>query len=284
MTSITLDAQLEIRLKTLWGAAAMPFAPEVTQLFWTAATQELLNHLRQMLALRSHGLLHGSNGVGKTVLVDALLAALPEKLFAPTRLAHSSLSGSDLLRAFCHALGLPPQMRRSDNIHQIHGHWQSLGALHPVLVVDEAQNLSAQALEELRLLGCAPRRSAQPPPFSLLLVGDDDLLPRLQMGIHRPLRSRLGFSLAMTPFTEEQTLAYLSDRWRHVGVAQDPFQENAQKLLHQGAGGVARTLNQLAQLAILHAARSNQRQLSADHVRAALDQIPWIARLSQEKS
>lgn len=284
MTPIVLDAQLEIRLKTLWGASAMPFAPQVSQPFWTTLSQELLNQLRQMLAVRSHGLLHGPNGVGKTVLVDALLISLPEKLFAATRLAHSSLSGSDLLRAFCHALGLPPQMRRSDNIHQIHRHWQSLGSLHPVLVVDEAQNLSAQALEELRLLGCAPRPSIQPPPFSLLLVGDEDLLPRLQMGINRPLRSRLGFCLAFAPFTEEQTLSYISERWRQVGVAQDPFPEAAQRLLHQASGGIARTINQLAQLAILHAARLNQRQLSIEHVGAALNQIPWIARLNPQQS
>jgi len=53
------------------------------------------------------------------------------------------------------------------------------------MVLDDAQNISATALEELRLLSCA-RRDTQP-PFSLLLLGDEQLLPRLQMGINAPL-------------------------------------------------------------------------------------------------
>jgi hypothetical protein len=70
-----------------------------------------------------------------------------------------------------------------------------LGSRWPLLVLEEAQNLSASALEEVRLLTCA--RTDTRAPFSLLLVGDDSLLPRLQLGINRALISRLGFALAL---------------------------------------------------------------------------------------
>ena len=61
----------------------------------------------------------------------------------------------------------------------------------------------ASALEEVRLLTCA--RSDTRPPFSLLLVGDDSLLPRLQMGINRALLSRLGFALALARLEPAQS-------------------------------------------------------------------------------
>ena len=108
-------------------------------------------------------------------------------------LSHSSVTGTDLLRLLCTELGQTARMRRSDNVLLIRQGWQQLDRLWPVVVLDEAQNLSATALEEVRLLSC-DRRDTQP-PFSLLLVGDEQLLPRLQMGINAPLLARLSFCL-----------------------------------------------------------------------------------------
>ena len=79
----------------------------------------------------------------------------------------------------------------------IHAALGQLGTRWPIFVLEEAQNLSACAIEEVRLLTCA--RTDTRPPFSLLLVGDDSLLARLQMGIHRGLLSRLGFCLCLRP-------------------------------------------------------------------------------------
>ena len=88
-------------------------------------------------------------------------------------------------------------MRRSDNVAAIHAAFGQLGTRWPLLVLEEAQNLSASAIEEVRLLTCV--RTDTCPPFSLLLIGDDSLLARLQMGIHHGLLSRLGFCLGLRP-------------------------------------------------------------------------------------
>ncbi len=256
----------------------MPFGVACAAPYQNQAIQQLIKQLQQLLAVHASGMLHGPNGVGKTRLVEQIAVSLPEKLFSVIRLSHTSLTGTDLIRALCRAMSLTPQMRRSDNVAEIHAHWRQLGAVHPLLIVDESQNLTAAALEELRLLGCGPRER-QASPFSLLLVGDEDLLPRLQMGINRPLRSRLGFCLSLAPFSEDETQAYLQSRWREVGVTLCPFEEPAQVLVHQASSGMARAINQLAQLAITQAVELNQSQLTIQHVQNAMTHLPWLAAL-----
>ena len=117
------------------------------------------------------GLLFGPNGIGKSYICGSFIEKLPEKRYKILSLAHSSLTGSDLIRALCRQLGVPPQMRRSDNVANIHAALAQLGSRWPLLVLEEAQNFSATALEEVRLLTCA--RTDTRPPFSLLLVGDE---------------------------------------------------------------------------------------------------------------
>jgi hypothetical protein len=85
------------------------------------------------------------------------------------------------LRALCLKLEIQPKFRRSDNVNLITQSWKSLQPRWPLVVVEEAQNPSAVALEELRLLSCARLDSV---PFSLLLVGDHSLLGKLKPGVH----------------------------------------------------------------------------------------------------
>lgn len=270
---------IEIMLKTIWGASAPPFAETCATPFETDPFLDTLGQLEQMLRLRASGVLYGPNGTGKSLLLDALLDRLSDKEFLAVKHAHASVTGPDLLRSLCRAYGLEPSMRRSDNVHRILKHWHALDALHPVIVIDEAQQLDSRALEELRLL-CADRTrltgNERIAPFSLLLCGDQDLLPTLAMGVHRALRARLGFCLATAPFSEDQTTQYVIFRWHEVGVRTCPFDAQALTLLHQATAGVGRTINQLGTLATTLAARAKATTIAQTHVQEALAQLPWL--------
>jgi type II secretory pathway predicted ATPase ExeA len=154
--------------------------------------------------------------------------------------------------------------------------WDSCAPLWPVLVIEEAQNLMAPALEELRLLACA--RADTQPPFSLLLVGDEDLLPRLQLGINRALLSRLGFSLALSPWPMEALRDYLHARCKEVGIQTSPLEPAAETLLLQSAAGLPRRLNGLLQRALESAALAKRRSVADADVQAALDTMPWVGQ------
>ena len=269
---------LSIALKTLWGAAEMPFGDVCPEPYRHPSFEELTRRLQQLCEIGASGLLHGPNGIGKSYLCGCLIEKLPEKRYKILSLAHSSLTGSDLIRALCRQLGVQPQMRRSDNVANLHAALAQLGSRWPLLVLEEAQNFSASALEEVRLLTCA--RTDTRPPFSLLLIGEDSLLPRLQMGINRALLSRLGFALALTRLEPAQSRDYVSARLRAVGVNSNPFEDQALELLIQAASGLPRAINHLAQRAIEAAAATATPTISATHVQAALDRLPWLGSLA----
>jgi type II secretory pathway predicted ATPase ExeA len=252
---------LSIALKTLWGAAEMPFGDACAEPFRHPNFEELTRRLHQLCEIGASGLLHGPNGIGKSYLCGCFTDKLPEKRYKILSLTHSSLTGSDLIRALCRQLGVQPQMRRSDNVANIHAALGQLGSRWPLLVLEEAQNFSASALEEVRLLTCA--RSDTRPPFSLLLIGEDSLLPRLQMGINHALISRLGFALALTRLEPAQSREYVSARLRAVGVHSNPFEDQGLELLIQAASGLPRAINHLARACD----RNRRRRRYANHQR-----------------
>jgi type II secretory pathway predicted ATPase ExeA len=279
MTAPTNPPDLDTALKTLWGASQLPFSVAVDKPYASDTFKDTRRRLEQLVAVRACGLLHGPNGVGKTLLVRHFLQSLPDKRYKTLVLSHSSVTGTDLLRLLCMELGQTARMRRSDNVLSIRQGWQQLDRLWPVIVLDEAQNLSATALEEVRLLSC-DRRDAQP-PFSLLLVGDEQLLPRLQMGINAPLLARLSFCLRLHPWTGEELAGYVEARLQEVGIHVNPFEAAALQLLLQAGNGLPRLLNHLAQRSLEEAALQQSRAVTAAHVQRALELLPWVAQLAR---
>ena len=278
MNAPTNPPELDSALKSLWGASQLPFAAEVEEPYASESFEQIRHRLQQLVGVRACGLLHGPNGVGKSLLIQHFLRSLPEKRYKTLVLSHSSVTGTDLLRLLCSELGQRVRMRRSDNVLLIRQGWQQLDRLWPVVVMDEAQNLSATSLEELRLLSC-DRRDTQP-PFSLLLVGDEQLLPRLQMGINAPLLARLSFCLRLEPWTPEQLRGYVQARLEQVGIHANPFEAPALTLLLQAGNGLPRLLNHLAQRALEEAATQNSRTVTTAHMQRALELLPWVTRLA----
>jgi type II secretory pathway predicted ATPase ExeA len=271
--------KLELALKTLWGASRWPgFAESTVNLapdFWL----EALRRLHQLVGVRASGLVHGPNGVGKSFLLHYWSQQLSPKQYRLVRLSHGTLMGSDLLRQLVSLAGKKPQYRRGDNVLTLAALWQEWAPLWPVLVVEEAQDLNTAALEELRLLTTA--RADTQSPFSLILVGDQDLMPRLDLGINRALMSRLGFCLRLEHWPKEPLQAYLHGRLAEVGIHASPLDPAAEELLLQSAQGAPRSVNHLLQRTLEITAAAGRRQVSAADVQAALDTLPWILRLAQ---
>jgi type II secretory pathway predicted ATPase ExeA len=273
---------LTLLFKSLWGASMVPFCAGAKPAFGHPEFEALSAKISQLCAIGSSGVLHGPNGSGKSYLINYLLEAkLSEKQFKVLVLTHSSLSGSDLLRALSLVLEIRPKFRRSDNVAAITEAWKTLGSRWPVLIVEEAQNLSAAALEELRLLSCARLDKV---PFSLVLVGDHGLLASLKLGVHAPLRSRLGYCLQLGPLNGQQSRHYVEHALRSASIHASPFQPEALELLIQAGGGLPRTINHLAQRAMEAAAAESSLDVTAAHVQAGIDRLPWLANLLQEQS
>lgn len=273
--------ELEVALKSLWGASTWPFASAVSEACETPEATQVLQRLEQCMAVRSSGVLHGPNGVGKSRLVQSLVERLPQKIYRTIVMSYSSLSGTDVIRYLCHMHGMNLSQRRSDNLMTLRKMWAQRDSLWPVWIFEEAQNLTAMGLEELRLLSC-DRLDTQT-PFSLLLVGDEALMTRLQMGINRPLLTRMGFCLRLDPWPLQHAAEYVRRRLKEVGIQENVFQPEAQELLLRICAGIPRTINHLAQRAFEEAARERSRMISREHLCRALDQMPWLGQIREEE-
>ncbi len=271
----SVDKNLFEQMRILWGARDVPFGKAPREPFRWDGFEESRQRLRQAIDLKCSGVLSAANGMGKSFLLAHCLDELPEKQYCPLHIHHTSMTGGDLLRTLCFLLGQKPRFRRSDTLELISECWGRLEGRFPLLVIDEAQNLSATALEELRLLGCAQldRRAL----FSMILCGDNHLLPRLRMGVNRSLLNRLGFYIELPPMPPAQCADYIAARLREVRMPEDSFDPAACHLLWQASDGAPRTINLLARQALQNAANQTDKTITAEHVQRAITQLPWFA-------
>jgi len=143
--------------------------------------------------------------------------------------------------------------------------------IHPVLVVDEAHHLRNEVLEDLRLLTNyamdAERR------LCLLLVGLTELRQRLRMAVHESLTQRIVVRYHLSGLSREETPAYLCHRLQLAGSTLPLFEPPAIEALFQATQGLPRKLNQAAHYALSAAALAKAKQVTAEHVQAALEEL-----------
>lgn len=262
-----------------WGATAVPFGlvnPQDWLLIPEA--QKVLEAFSQTATLRSVMLLSGPNGVGKSALAGRWMRQLDPRLFAPLCLTQATLSGSGILAALATKLGKPVAFRRERNLQFIEEAFAQLEGRIPVLLVDEAQNLSGPSLEELRLL--LGLNLPQQPTFALILLGDEYLLSTLKLRHQRALYSRLAVHRSLPLWTPSQCAQYLTTGLTAVGLSPGALEPAAGERLASASGGVPRSLCLLARAAWIAAARQQVQRIGPAHVDAALESVPCVPGLA----
>jgi len=257
-----------------WGLRQCPFAAEdkSCELFNIPAHEEVLTHLDTAAALRGVMTLTGNPGTGKSSLIKSWIKRLEPKRFLPILITQSSLSATGVLETLLSKLGERSGFKRSANLLALEKHLSEIEPLTLVLILDDAQNYPAPALEELRLLlGLGGRaRSA----FCLILLGDDYLLDSLKLSVQRALLSRIGTAATLAPLPRESIEDYLNWHVARAGLQRDIFSSAAIDLLAEASEGNARLLGLLAQNAWFAAARQGVFDIEPAHVHTALGQVP----------
>ena len=233
-------------------------------------TPALEEHLRAW-GLRGVMLLTGAPGSGKSTLIKTWMRGLEPKRHLPLLVTQSSLSASGVLEILLAKLGERPRFKRSASLVLLEKHLADIDPLTLVLILDDAQNYPAAALEEIRmLLGLGGRmRSA----FALILAGDEYLLGSLRLSVQRALFTRISATAVLAPLSRHDIAPYLNWQVSRAGLERDIFEAAAIDLLAESSQGNPRTLNLLAQAAWLGAARSGATTIHSDHINSALGQV-----------
>jgi type II secretory pathway predicted ATPase ExeA len=180
----------------------------------------------------------------------------------------------DMYKSISWELGLPTERSRAALYRCIQAEVTRLcleARTRPVLVVDEAQHLRSDVLEDLRLLTNYEMDSQS--RLCLLLVGQAELRRRLSMAVHEPLNQRIVVRHHLAGLSREELPAYLGHLLRLAGTELPLFEPAAIEALFQATSGLPRKVNLLAHHALMAAALAKAKAASAEHVQAALPEV-----------
>jgi general secretion pathway protein A len=152
-----------------------------------------------------------------------------------------------------------------------------------VLMIDEAQNLSTEALEQVRLLTNLETETQK--LLQIILIGQPELREMLMRPELRQLAQRITARYHLRPLEESGTIAYLRHRLNTAGASRFPFTPEAVRRLHRRSGGVPRLINIVAERALLGGYAHDLLTIDAKTVDRAADEAlaPSSARLSSHR-
>jgi general secretion pathway protein A len=259
-----------------FGLTQNPFAKDLSpeDLFLSVSSRELELRLRQLLDLRGIGLCTGEAGSGKTTTCRKVIASLHTGLYRTFYVPLTTGNAMDMYKSVAWELGLPTERSRAALYRVIRTEVTRLcleAKLRPVLVVDEAQHLRSDVLEELRLLTNYEMDSQN--RLCLLLVGQAELRRRLSMAVHEALNQRVVVRFHLTGLSRDELPLYLGHLLRLAGTELPLFEPNALEAIFQATGGLPRKVNLLAHHALTAAALGKAKVATAEHVQAALPEV-----------
>src|SRR6204780_2368945 len=244
--------------KEFYGLRANPFNvnPDPRYLFLTRHTEEALACLTYGIQSRKgFVLLTGEVGTGKTTLINKLLEGLRLQQVATAFVFNSRLNVPQFLDYMMADFGIPCDSKAKSQVLLRLYNWllDRYRAGDPtVLIVDEAQNLSDEVLEEIRLLTNLETFTEK--LLQIVLVGQPELEQKLKQPHLRQLRQRLTLRAKTHPLTLEETKAYIRQRLRIAGSnGQQIFDPEAVVAIHRYANGIPRVINLLCEHCLVSA-------------------------------
>lgn len=259
--------------KDFFGLRANPFNvnPDPRYLFLTRHTEEALACLTYgVQSRRGFVLLTGEVGTGKTTLVNKLLEWLRSQQVATAFIFNLCLDARQVLDYMMADFGIPCESRSKSQILQQLYHWlldRYRAGETAVLIVDEAQNLTEEVLEEIRMLTNLETFTEK--LLQIVLVGQPELEAKLKQPQLRQLRQRLTLRAKTYPLTAEETNAYVQQRLRIAGSdGRAIFDPEALTVVHRYANGIPRVVNLLCEHCLVNAFADQNPKVTADTVHA----------------
>ncbi|MEJ5999750.1 ExeA family protein [Paucibacter soli] len=253
-----------------FGLGQEPFsiAPDPRYLFMSERHREALAHL--LYGLRGGGgfvLLTGEIGAGKTTVCRCFLEQIPPRCNV-AYIFNPKLGVIELLKTVCEEFHIPP-VPAAGGVETVKQYLDPLNEFllrthavgqNNVLIIDEAQNLSAEVLEQLRLL--TNLETSERKLLQIILIGQPELRGMVAAPALEQLAQRVIARFHLQALSAAETAQYVQHRMEVAGLAgPSPFDASALRRVHQLARGVPRRINLLCDRALLGAYAQGQRQV-----------------------
>lgn len=268
--------------KDFFGLSELPFTivPSSRYIFLSARHREAMNHLQAGLGGGGgFALLTGEVGTGKTTVSKALLSVL-DSTIKTGLLLNPTYTSSELLEAICDEFSIHYQESASlkqltQAIYQylLDNHGKGIKT---VLLIDEAQHLSADVLEQLRLLTNLETESQK--LLRVLLIGQPELQYKLQTEELRQLAQRITGRYHLLPLTTDEVAQYIQFRLHVAGGQYEVFGPKAVKLIAKQTQGVPRLINLVCDKCMLYAYYSGEAHISPAIAEKACEDVMSFQR------
>jgi general secretion pathway protein A len=257
----------------LYGLAEKPFelSADPRYLFLTPRLREALSTIQYaLLSSRPITCLIGEAGTGKSTLILAALESERCRHIHAVCLNNPVLRVDDFIRMIALKFDLGPRAGDSkaiclERLERLLRERHAKGEA-TTLVIDEAQSLSVELLEEVRLLTNIETHTTKLLP--LVVAGQPELGEHLEQSGLRQLKQRVTLRCQLEPYNLKETAAYVSSRIRTAGgVPSEVFSREAITLIHRLSGGIPRTINVICSNALLNGLALEQRPVNQATIR-----------------
>ncbi len=251
--------------------------PDPAFLYLTDQHDEALTRMQFALAINdSFMIITGEVGSGKTTLVRKMLSEMPAN-HTLAFITHTRVTDVELLQSILVEFGVRPfdmgkielltELRRFVELQHREGN-------RVVIIVDEAQNLNIDTLEELRLLTCLD--SVEEKALNIILIGQPQLSKLIDSAELEQLRQRCRLRFHLHRLSEKQTSAYIQHRMKiAMGKETSIFDALAERLVYESARGVPRLINTLCDTALMMACLADKQEVTKAEIDEALTELGW---------
>jgi putative secretion ATPase (PEP-CTERM system associated) len=255
-----------------------PFSlsPDPDYLYPSRVHKEALSYLRY--GIEGHAgfiVITGEIGSGKTTLLQTALRSLDHQT-SVSRIVNTMLDARELLEAVMLDFGLDPAPERSKplllrDLARYLVEQRGMGRL-ALLVIDEAQNLSLAALEEIRMLSNLETEKSK--LIQIALIGQPNLRDLLQRPELEQLRQRVTVSYHLQALDSAETAAYINHRLKRAAIgAPLEFSRDVTDLIHLHSEGLPRKINVISDAVLLFGYGEEQRSISVDLTHEAIEEL-----------
>ncbi len=263
-----------------FGLNEAPFSitPDPAFVFLSPRHRDALAHLMYGIGKGGSGgfvQLTGEVGTGKTTLCRCLLEQVPEGTHIAL-LLNPLVTPRELLAAISEELGIDVSGSMDSTRLLVDGLNHYLLAAHErgervVVVIDEAQNLSPEALEQVRLL--TNLETSKEKLLQIVLLGQPELRELLQRRTLRQLAQRITARYHLTPLGPKDTHLYIRHRMQIAGAQRNPFKRSAMNALYQRSQGIPRLINIIADRSLIAAFAKERVEVTAAMVHEAANEV-----------
>jgi general secretion pathway protein A len=262
--------------KEFYGFTTYPFAltPDTQFLYASENYKDCLFYLLHGLQ-RDYGLLvmTGAIGTGKTFLLHTLLKKLDEKIHTAF-IVNSRLNSFEILQYASKEFKLEiTGQSKAELLLNLRQFLLKHAMINErvILIIDEAQNLSVDVLEDIRLL--TNFENAEKKLIQIILVGQVQLEEKLKLPELVQLSQRVGFSCRLTPLNYNETQCYIEQRLTVAGVTHPIFTSKAIKEIYTHSNGIPRVINIMCDLALLFGFIDETREIEHTTIKEVIQDL-----------